>query len=101
MGQQIQCTVRFGKQVSQGKALLETNELVFRGKFRLVIPFKQPDGAIWVVRPKGRQEITEQDTMAAGKAAGLVDVKVVGFSETHTAEKFVVPLARRRAFVPG
>jgi hypothetical protein len=33
--------------------------------------------------------------MAAGKAAGLVDVKVVRFSETHTAEKFVRPVATR------
>ena len=29
--------------------------------------------------------------MAAGKQAGLVDVKVVSFSPTHTAEKFVIP----------
>lgn len=49
-----------------------------------------PAGALWVVRPKGRDAITESDTMAAGKKAGLVDVKVVSFSETHTAEKFVV-----------
>jgi hypothetical protein len=33
--------------------------------------------------------------MRAGKEAGLVDVKVVRFSETHTAEKFVIPRARR------
>jgi hypothetical protein len=33
----------------------------------------------------------------AGKAAGLVDVKVARFSETHTAEKFVVPVAKRGA----
>ncbi len=57
----------------------------------------QPNGAIWVVRPKGRPEITESETMAAGKRAGLVDVKVVSFSETHTAEKFVIPVARRKA----
>jgi len=55
----------------------------------------KPNGAIWIVRPKGRPEISEQATMAAGKAAGLVDVKVVGFSATHTAEKFVIPLALR------
>lgn len=55
----------------------------------------RPDGAIWIVRPKGRPEITEAETMAAGKRAGLVDVKVVSFSETHTAEKFVIPVARR------
>lgn len=54
------------------------------------------DGAIWVVRPKGRKEITEAGVMAAGKAVGLVDVKVVKFSETHTAEKFVIPLKGRR-----
>lgn len=54
-----------------------------------------PNGALWVIRPKGVKEITEADVMNAGKAAGLVDVKVVRFSETHTAEKFVIPLANR------
>src|SRR5689334_18557780 len=53
------------------------------------------DGAIWVVRPKGKREPTEAEVMAAGKQAGLVDVKVVAFSETHTAEKFVIPVAAR------
>jgi hypothetical protein len=56
-----------------------------------------PAGAIWVVRPKGRPDITEAETMAAGKGAGLVDVKVVSFSETHTAEKFMIPIAKREA----
>jgi hypothetical protein len=55
----------------------------------------KPNGAIWIVRPKGRPEISEQATMAAGKAAGLVDVKVVAFSATHTAEKFVIPFRER------
>lgn len=55
----------------------------------------KPNGALWVVRPKGRTEISERAVMAAGKAAGLVDVKVVSFSPTHTAEKFVIPLAKR------
>jgi hypothetical protein len=55
----------------------------------------KPNGALWIIRPKGRPEISEQATMAAGKAAGLVDVKVVGFSPTHTAEKFVIPIAAR------
>lgn len=56
-----------------------------------------PDGALWIIRPKGVKTITESDTMAAGKAAGLVDVKVVKFSVTHTAEKFVIPLGARGA----
>ena len=55
----------------------------------------KPNGALWIIRPKGRPEISERATMAAGKAAGLVDVKVVGFSTTHTAEKFVIPRAAR------
>jgi hypothetical protein len=57
----------------------------------------KPNGAMWVVRPKGRPEITEAEAMAAGKGAGLVDVKVVSFSDTHTAEKFVIPVAKRPA----
>lgn len=56
----------------------------------------KPNGAIWVVRPKGQKTITEADVMAAGKRAGLVDVKVVSFSATHTAEKFVIPIRRRK-----
>ena len=54
-------------------------------------------GALWVVRPKGpATPVTEADTREAGLAAGLVDVKVVAFSATHSALKFVIPLARRR-----
>ena len=54
-----------------------------------------PDGALWSIRPKGRPEISEAIVMAAGKSAGLVDVKVAKFSDTHTAEKFVRPKHRR------
>jgi len=54
-----------------------------------------PDGALWVVRPKGQTAITERDVMAAGKKAGLVDVKVAAFSAALTAEKFVIPVALR------
>jgi hypothetical protein len=55
----------------------------------------KPNGALWVIRPKGRPEISERAVMAAGKAAGLVDVKVVSFSPTHTAEKFVIRVKDR------
>jgi len=57
----------------------------------------KPEGAIWVVRRKGATAgVTEADSMAEGKAAGLVDVKVVAYSATHTAEKYVIPVAARR-----
>lgn len=55
----------------------------------------QKAGALWVLRPKGVKQITERDVYEAGKEAGLVDTKVVSFSEVLTAEKFVIPLARR------
>jgi hypothetical protein len=202
MGNEAKCKVRFGKQESEGKALLETSEILFRGDFRLKIPFSSiqsaksmdgelrvqtPEGivvfelggaaakwcdkilnpksrveklgvkrgakvslwgkfdenflrelremdsvvtagkaaedaesiffaadlqnhlarvskiakslkgagALWIVYPKGRKDITENDVLAAGRKAGLKDVKVVGFSPTHTALKFVIPVACR------
>jgi hypothetical protein len=56
----------------------------------------KPAGAVWVVRAKGREAaVTEAESMAAGKAAGLVDVKVVSFSDRYSAEKYVIPIARR------
>jgi hypothetical protein len=202
MGNEAFCKVRFGEQESGGKALLETSEIVFRGDFRLKIPFstvnsaKAVDGelcletaqgpatfqlgataekwlekilhpksrieklgvksgakvsligefdaeflreilaltksvtkgkaaagsdhifftanrkndfsrlsritktlsgaaALWIVYPKGQKHITENDVLSAGRKAGLKDVKVVGFSTTHTALKFVIPLSGR------
>jgi len=51
--------------------------------------------ALWIVYPKGQKQITENDVLAAGRNCGLKDVKVVGFSPTHTALKFVIPLSDR------
>ena len=202
MGNELKCTARLGKQNSEGKALLETSEILFRGDFRLKIPFStiksvkatagelrvqtteglaifhlgpaaekwrdkilhpksrieklgvkpgakvsllgkfdasflgelskltksvskgkvapesewiffaadskgdlgsvskisksmQGAAALWIVYPKGQMLITENDVLAAGRKAGLKDVKVVGFSPTHTALKFVIPLSAR------
>jgi hypothetical protein len=186
MGQEIKCRVDFGSESSEGKALLETSEVIFRGAFRLKIPFqaitkleasegrlnieypegqavfhigksaekwaekirnppsrldklgvkpgarvhligrhdddfrreltargavssaKKPDLVflsvkekeqlvelaylaqmpVWIIYPKGVKTITEADVIAAGRAAGLIDLKVCGFSATHTALKF-------------
>jgi len=203
MGNEATCKVRFGKQESEGKVLLETNEVLFRGDFRLKIPFSNiksaktvngelrlqtaeglasfhlgaatsgkwlekilhpksrieklgvkagakvsligefeagflrdvndlaksvtkdkaaPDSehiffavdskedfsalskiakgmsgaaALWIVYPKGQKNITENDVLATGRKVGFKDVKVVGFSATHTALKFVIPLDKR------
>jgi hypothetical protein len=202
MGSEAACTAQFGKEQSKGKALLETSEIIFRGDFRLKIPFStiksakavvgelrlqtseglvvfqlgataekwrdkilhpksrieklgvKPDAkvsllggfdadflkeiaaltksvskdktakdtehiffaadskedlgalskisksmqgaaALWIVYPKGQKQITENDVLAAGRKVGLKDVKVVGFSSTHTALKFVIPVVKR------
>jgi hypothetical protein len=202
MGNEADCKVRFAKQESEGKALLETSEILFRGEFRLKISFstiksvkaaggelrvqttegfavfhlgpaaekwrdkilhpksrieklgvkpgarvsllgqfdpeflhelgrltksviegnassnsewiflaadtkddlarlskisKSMEGlaALWIVYPKGQKQITENDVLAAGRKAGLKDVKVVGFSPTHTALKFAIPVEKR------
>jgi hypothetical protein len=53
------------------------------------------NGAVWVVFRKGRKDFNENDVLRGGTEAGLVDVKVVRFSETHTASKFVIRKAER------
>jgi len=65
-------------------------------KIRNLTPFLKKDGALWIVYPKGQKAITEGNVLTAGRKAGWKDVKVVGFSETHTALKCVLPLAKRR-----
>jgi hypothetical protein len=54
-----------------------------------------PAGAIWVVWPKGRKELREDDVRNAAIAQGLVDVKVMSFSETLSALKLVIPVHSR------
>jgi len=66
------------------------------GKIEKLRAKLRDDGAIWVVYPKGQTHIRELDVLTAGRATGLKDVKVMKYSETHTALKFVRPLADRR-----
>jgi hypothetical protein len=60
-----------------------------------LVRYLKRNGAIWTVTPKGKAGINDTDIIARGRAAGLVDVKVVAFSATHSANKFVVPKAQR------
>ena len=64
------------------------------GMRQLVVQIKR-DGAIWTVTPKGKGGIKDIDIMGIAKAAGLVALKVVSFSETHSANKFVIPKGQR------
>jgi hypothetical protein len=55
----------------------------------------KPDGAVWVVWPKGQKGFREDDARNAGPAAGLVDVKVASFSDALSALKMVIPVKDR------
>ena len=53
------------------------------------------DGAIWVVHPKGPRGVADTTIFARAKALGLAYTKVARVSDTHTAEKLVLPRAAR------
>lgn len=54
-----------------------------------LIPALADKGALWIVSRKGKAAaLKDVEVMAAAKAHGLVDSKVVGFSETLTALRF-------------
>ena len=56
----------------------------------------EPNGAIWMIRPKGpASPLRDTDLIDAGLAAGLVDNKIASFSDTHGAMRFVFRLRDR------
>jgi hypothetical protein len=56
----------------------------------------EPNGAIWVIRPKGgRSALKDTDLINGGLAAGLVDNKIASFSDTQGAMRFVFRLRDR------
>ena len=62
-----------------------------------LIPAIATKGALWIVSRKGKAAtIKDVEVMAAAKSHGLVDNRVVGFSDTLTALRFT-----RRAPVAG
>lgn len=55
-----------------------------------LVPALAEKGALWIVSRKGKAAtVKDVEVMAAAKAVGLVDNKVVGFSDTLTALRFV------------
>lgn len=58
------------------------------------------DGMVWASWPKRSSgvpsAIGRSEVMAAGKAAGLVDIKVCAVDQTWSALKFVIPVADRK-----
>jgi hypothetical protein len=90
------------KTVSNGKVTTDTEWIFFAtdaskdlSQVSKLAKSMKGAAALWIVYPKGQKQITENDVIAAGRKSGLKDVKVVGFSSTHTALKFVIPVERR------
>ena len=89
-------------EVSRGR-VRKGSDLVFArmssrsdlGRLRALREAIKPDGAVWVIWPKGQKAFREDDVRAEGPAAGLVDVKVVSVSDTLSGLKMVIPLAQR------
>jgi hypothetical protein len=88
--------------VSTGRAKKESDLLFVamsaKGELARLASLREkikPEGGIWVVWPKGRKEFREDDVRATGPSVGLVDVKVVAFSETLSALKMVIPVKLR------
>jgi len=92
------------KEVARGRPKKDT-DLVFvamadpkdLGRLKALRATLKPEGAIWVVWPKGRKAFREDDVRAAGPGTGLVDVKVVSFSDTLSGLKMVIPVVLRKA----
>lgn len=89
--------------VSEDRAKAGTDVIVFGAESTVALARLErlraalkPNGAIWVVHRKGRDaSLRDVDVFAAARRAGMVDNKVAAFSATHTAERLVIPLARR------
>ena len=89
-------------QFADVKPLMDSDAIFFGASsegeltgIRKLLPSLASNGALWIVYPKGRKEITELQVLKAGRAAGLYDIKVVSYSSTHTALKFVRPKDKR------
>jgi len=54
-----------------------------------------PAGALWVLWPRGQEQIKQAHVQRAGLGAGLVDTKITSVSERLSGLKFVHRLADR------
>lgn len=75
----------------------EANSEADLQKLATLKTYLKEDGVIWTVSFKGKlATLKDVQVIAAAKAAGLVDNKVVAFSETHTSLRLVIPVALRK-----
>jgi hypothetical protein len=95
MGAESRCELRFDGASHRGKALLEYSiaEVAHRQARREA--GARGLGAIWVIHPKAPNALRDTEIFAEAKRVGLTYTKVARFSATHTAEKLVIPKAKR------
>jgi hypothetical protein len=82
MGLESGCTARYGGRASDGKALLETDELIFRGSFRLTVPYHeikdvQVEGGKLILDYDGDELILEVGSCAEDWANRILYPKVL------------------------
>lgn len=57
----------------------------------------EQNGRLWIFHPKGKgASPNDAEVRAAGLAVGLVDNKISGYTASHAATQYVIPVARRR-----
>lgn len=93
-GDETRATAAFTHLFARREAALEERFAVARAGMA-------EDGMVWASWPKKssgvESEVRRSEVMAAGKAVGLVDVKVCAVDETWSGLKFVIPVADREA----
>jgi hypothetical protein len=92
--------VSFGR-IRKGSTLIiyAAKELVHLDRLTALRDAITQDGAVWVVWPKGQKApgaVREDDVRRAAIAQGLVDVKVMSFSDILSGLKLVIPVKNRK-----
>ena len=65
-------------------------------RLRQIVEHLKPNGALWIFHPKGRgASPSDAEVRSSGIGAGLVDNKISAYTDSHTATRFVIPIARR------
>jgi len=55
-----------------------------------------PNGRLWIFHPKGKgASPSDSEVRAAGIGSGLVDNKISGYTPSHAATQYVIPVAKR------
>lgn len=61
----------------------------------------RPAGGIWAIYPRGSEAVSEDSLRQAARAAGLTDIKICRFSDSHGAVRLVIPKAQRATPAPA